>query len=109
MEELKRFSEQIVKALLLRQRYMKASLQDFYKPTDKQLRTVSDAGMCNIFEEDRRMSMPDDSILKKKSIAGELNQIIIFYNQQINHGINKINHQIIVGNSKCLGVVCSII
>ena len=74
MEELRRFSEQIVKALMLRQRYMKASLQDFYKPTAKMLAQVSDAGVCNIFDSEDLVT--DENILVKKSIAGECKIIL---------------------------------
>ncbi|XP_067937860.1 AMP deaminase 2-like isoform X2 [Watersipora subatra] len=67
LEELKRFAEQIVKGLMLRQRYMKASLQEFHHPTAKLLSRVSDAGVCNIFDEEDKQA--EDNILKKKSIA----------------------------------------
>lgn len=70
IEELKRFSEQIVKGLMLRQRYMKASLQVFHKPTAKQLKSVHVNRFCNLFEE---FDGSDENILlKKKSIAGKL-------------------------------------
>lgn len=71
MEELNRFSEQIVKSLMLRQRYMKASLQEFYKPTAKMLSCVSDAGVCNIFDDEIQSQSDDNILLKKKSIAGK--------------------------------------
>jgi len=60
-----------VKALLLRQRYMKASLQEFYRPVAKMLAKVSDAGVCNIFE-DEKLLEGDGNMLRKRSIAGEL-------------------------------------
>lgn len=73
MEELKSFSEMIVKGLLLRQRYMNASLQEFYKPTARYLSSVSAAGVGNLqlFEKEHDCDVTTAPVLKKKkSVAG---------------------------------------
>lgn len=83
MDELQSFAEKIVKGLLLRQRYMKASLQSFYKPTAKFLSRVQTAGVCNIFDGDH--SHDDTAMVSKKSIAGELTITIVLDLASIDH------------------------
>lgn len=57
---------------------MKASLQGFHKPTAKQLNSVSNAGVCPLFDEDNHGSMEENILLKKRSIAGtnDLNVVV---------------------------------
>ena len=54
---------------MLRQRYMKASLQNFHKPTARQLlKSVNENRFCDLFE--KYDGADENILLKKKSIAG---------------------------------------